>query len=193
MVDHPSPPTPQNGQQTHRPIPPPAPRQAFIGPPSEHARYEVLRSAVIELGRAGIIGDLPPSRQLPHYQDVKGAGAASLGGGSSGAAAAGGQQQGDGGEVVMSDGGAAASAAALANGGASSDPDSESLQALGRLLCAAAAEADGFSGRALRKLPFLAHAAGTGLATPCGCAEFLRALQAAVARERADRSELTTG
>ena len=29
--------------------------QAYIGPPSLQARYEILRSAVMELGRAGII------------------------------------------------------------------------------------------------------------------------------------------
>ena len=62
---------------------------------------------------------------------------------------------------------------------------------LGRRLAAVAAGAEGFSGRTLRKLPFLAHAhAGfpRGTAT---MARFLEALHGAVAQERADRSCLT--
>jgi len=184
-----------------------------------------MRSAVQELGRARIIGDLPPSRQLPAYLDYKGAAA---GGGAStnpsaaraGAGVAGGvqsngnaagrqqhhsqQQQQAGDDAMLTDGvsslsvGTAAespstAAAADGGGGARLPSEADALQQLAGLLHTAAVEADGFSGRALRKLPFLAHAAGTGLLTPCSCAEFLGALRAAAARERLDRSELTMG
>jgi hypothetical protein len=80
-----------------------------------------------------------------------------------------------------------------AGAAAAADGELAALRALGRALRRAAAEAEGFSGRALRKLPFLAHASGAGLPVPCGCAQFLAALQGAAARERADRSELTAG
>eukprot|EP00898_Chlorokybus_atmophyticus_P000907 jgi/Chlat1/1817/Chrsp135S08687 len=59
--------------------------------------------------------------------------------------------------------------------------------ALGKLLLDASNLSEGFSGRALRKLPFLAHAALVE-ADSCTCEEFLAALQLAVRREIADRS-----
>ena len=34
--------------------------KAFIGPPSVRARYEILRSCLSELSRAGILGPAPP-------------------------------------------------------------------------------------------------------------------------------------
>lgn len=167
--------------------------QAYIGPPSEHARYEVLRTAVQELGRAGIIGDLPASQPLPAYRDLPGtaAGGGARGGGSQQQQPQ--QQQGAPGDAMLTDG--VASVAISENGGgpAAAAGGPGAAQALGRMLQAAAAEAEGFSGRALRKLPFLAHASGAALPVPCGCAEFLAALRAAAAKERADRSELTTG
>jgi hypothetical protein len=138
----------------------------------------VLRSAVHELARAGIIGDLPEGVALPFYGDARAAAAAGPGSAAAAAAAA----------AAASNGDAMATDAAGAAGGGGAR-----LEELGRLLWAAAAEADGFSGRTLRKLPFLAHAAGHGLPAPCGAAAFLAALRAAAARERADRSELTTG
>lgn len=49
---------------------------------------------------------------------------------------------------------------------------------------------DGFSGRSLRKLPFLAHATADCLPCPCSCLEFLEAMRAAAELEKAERSEL---
>ena len=56
-----------------------------------------------------------------------------------------------------------------------------------------ATAAEGFSGRTLRKLPFLAHAAHDfpGSGGYCSSLQYLAALQAAVQRERADRESLT--
>lgn len=64
-------------------------------------------------------------------------------------------------------------------------------QALSRALGQVAAACDGFSGRSLRKLPFLAHATADNLSHPCSCHEYLAAMKAAAERERADRSELS--
>jgi hypothetical protein len=50
--------------------------------------------------------------------------------------------------------------------------------------------ADGFSGRTLRKLPFLAHAAREFPGGCCTSHQFVGALAAAVERERADRDNL---
>lgn len=74
------------------------------------------------------------------------------------------------------DGGAAAAAAAA-----------EDVSAA---LVGVAAAAEGFSGRALRKLPFLAHAGSDFVGGRCGAAQFARALAGAVELERADRAAL---
>ena len=53
---------------------------------------------------------------------------------------------------------------------------------------------EGFSGRTLRKLPFLAHASHDfpgGSGGHCSSLQYLAALHAAVQRERADRESLT--
>jgi hypothetical protein len=211
---------PAAGPAPRRRRPPPPPPQAYIGPPSERARYEVLRSAVQELGRAGIIGDLPPGRPLPSYSELQAAGPPAprqQQQGAPGAAGAGQRQQQQheqqqaqqqqqrpaaGGEDMATDGPPGPAAAADAAGpgpgpagaaGGDGDSGAGGALALGRLLWAAAAAAEGFSGRALRKLPFLAHASGPGLPAPCGCAEFLSALSAAAEAERADRSSLASG
>lgn len=65
----------------------------------------------------------------------------------------------------------------------------------GLALRAAAAACKGFSGRMLRKLPFLAHAASTCAGGACarastGCADFAHALGAAARAEAHDRSFL---
>jgi glucose-6-phosphate isomerase len=83
---------------------------------------------------------------------------------------------------------------AAANGGGGGGDSSSG--ALARRLLEVAELAEGFSGRALRKLPFLAHAGGGGAAPlpdRCSALEFVAAMRAAVERERADRSELSTG
>jgi hypothetical protein len=66
-------------------------------------------------------------------------------------------------------------------------------QALSRALGQVVAACEGFSGRSLRKLPFLAHATADSLPCPCSCFHFLAAMKAAAEKERADRSELTSG
>lgn len=43
--------------------------QAYIGPPAVSARYEILRSAVVELGRAGIV-DAAEASALPAYWEA---------------------------------------------------------------------------------------------------------------------------
>lgn len=53
--------------------------------------------------------------------------------------------------------------------------------------------ADGFSGRTLRKLPFLAHAAQDFPGGCCTSLQYVHALLAAVQRERADRAALADG
>lgn len=62
-----------------------------------------------------------------------------------------------------------------------------------RRLLEVARAAEGFSGRTLRKLPFLAHAAEDFLGGRCSCARYVNALLAAVQRERADRATLCDG
>lgn len=48
----------------------------------------------------------------------------------------------------------------------------------------------GYSGRALRKLPFLAHAASDGLPVPCPALEFITAIRRAAELERRDRRDV---
>lgn len=66
-------------------------------------------------------------------------------------------------------------------------------EGLSRALLAAVVACEGFSGRSLRKLPFLAHATSDRLPTPCNCMQFLDALRMAAVKERADRDELSAG
>jgi len=82
----------------------------------------------------------------------------------------------------------AASSLTAAGGGTAEDQAAERFS-LG--LWHVVAACDGFSGRSLRKLPFLAHATADSLPFPCSCLEFLEAMRAAAEREKAERSELT--
>eukprot|EP00877_Chromochloris_zofingiensis_P015126 jgi/Chrzof1/9868/Cz04g19020.t1 len=138
--------------------------KAYIGPPSEHARYEILRSAVQELSRAGIIADVS-SRHLLPYQDLL-----------------------------------SGSHTSCSSHGMTDNMDDDNTAAakveaegLSRALLAAVVACEGFSGRSLRKLPFLAHATSDRLPTPCNCMQFLDALRMAAVKERADRDELSAG
>lgn len=79
-------------------------------------------------------------------------------------------------------------AAAAAGGTAESDDQAAERFSLGLWHVVAACE--GFSGRSLRKLPFLAHATAEGLPFPCSCLDFLEAMRAAAEREKAERGEL---
>lgn len=83
---------------------------------------------------------------------------------------------------------AAASSMAAAAGSTGTDDQAAERFSLG--LWHVVAACDGFSGRSLRKLPFLAHATSEGLPFPCSCLEFLEAMRAAAEGEKAERCEL---
>jgi hypothetical protein len=82
-------------------------------------------------------------------------------------------------------------AAAVLDG--SSSPQQAAAEACSLALWRVVGACEGFSGRTLRKLPFLAHATADALPFPCGCVDFLEAMAAAAERTRQERSELTTG
>jgi hypothetical protein len=90
-------------------------------------------------------------------------------------------------------GGSAAAAADDASMSEAEQAAAAEAQALSRALGQVVAACEGFSGRSLRKLPFLAHATADSLPCPCSCFHFLAAMKAAAEKERADRSELTSG
>jgi hypothetical protein len=191
--------------------------QAYLGPPSAQARYEILRSGVLELARAGLIGgechagcacvrsagshaaapervhansllrrrnirrrcfarnlhtDVASPQQLMPYKALELLPAASRSA----------QQQ----PSIAGGGSSIAAATAAANGGSE-----EAAEVCSLALWQVVAACDGFSGRSLRKLPFLAHATAESLPVPCGCIAFLAAMQAAAEREKAERSELS--
>ncbi|KAF8072859.1 PCH2 [Scenedesmus sp. PABB004] len=151
--------------------------KAYLGPPSEAARYEILRSGVLELARAGVVAGLSSPKALIPYKELcllpaPGGGPAAAAAAAPAAAARGGSS---GSDDAMSEAEAAAAAEAQ-----------QLSRALGEVVAACA----GFSGRSLRKLPFLAHATADSLPTPAAPLEFLAAMRAAAAREAADRAEL---
>jgi glucose-6-phosphate isomerase len=166
--------------------------KAYIGPPGLGARYDILRSCVMELALKGVIEASPESEaecesalpppwcELPAaFVESARAQAAALG-----AARSGGGGSSGGGGLFSGKGAREAPLLALPLPRATLP---------GEALLAVAAAAEGLSGRALRKLPFLAHATGDDVgdvSTPSG---FLRALHAAVLRERADRAAMGTG
>ena len=191
--------------------------KAYVGPPAVGARYGILRSAVLELLRAGIVAP-----------DDGGGGAGA--GGPRGGAEEGGdddddddddddglpseapplltheqleraarQQAGSGGGgggvhalAAAALGAAAAAVGAAAAGGHA--PCYDARLAASAALALAAEAAEGLSGRALRKLPFLAHAGaggrGEALPSPCGLLAFCGALRRAALRERSERRQL---
>lgn len=67
------------------------------------------------------------------------------------------------------------------------------LPSRSRCLLEVARAADGFSGRTLRKLPFLAHASHDFPGGHCSCLQYVNALLAAVQAERCDRATLSSG
>ncbi len=75
----------------------------------------------------------------------------------------------------------------------SRDAKAEAAASCSLALLAAAAACEGFSGRILRKMPFLAHATSDALPVPCGPLQFLSALRAAALKESMDRQELAAG
>ncbi|KAL5544126.1 hypothetical protein UlMin_007910 [Ulmus minor] len=119
--------------------------KAYVGPPSLHARYEILRTCLQELVRTGILSNFQNSNHftLPNYASLKE-------------------------KLNMPD----------------TQEDQTQLLLCTQLLEAAEA-CEGLSGRSLRKLPFLAHAA---LSNPfcCDPSKFLRAMMDTARRERSE-------
>eukprot|EP00798_Chlamydomonas_sp_ICE-L_P005534 gene5534-4168_t len=143
--------------------------KAYIGPPSLAARYEILRSSLVELIRAGIIsGDKDHVAQLLPFPS----GPSSLPVSFSSSTDGGNQELELMEHMVKGDENSLASAAS-------------------QLLLNAATACEGFSGRSLRRLPFLAHA-GSSMPTPCTCIQFIGAVREAAMTEFEDKSKLST-
>ena len=164
----------------------------FIPLPSHAARYGILRSCVRELMRVGVIA-------IGHASGGDGGSSGSQQGCAGGEESTrAGQQQ------SMTGGGHASSAGARMDRAVETllpFPSFEQAQrtaasggatASAAMLLSAAGRAEGLSGRALRKLPFQAHAffVQKPRATE---AEFLAALEKAVAKELACRDQLESG
>ncbi|CAH0478008.1 unnamed protein product [Peronospora belbahrii] len=132
----------------------------YIGLPSCHARYEILRSCVEELRRVSILQS--STKSLLTYQEI--IRRRSL-------------------KKRVAD--------------QMSDPfgaenSSDDLELSMRLL-QAAEMAEGFSGRALRKLPFQTHAFFVQTRTTLGVAEFIHYLMQTIDREKKQKQELNLG
>lgn len=124
--------------------------KAYIGPPSVRARYEMLRSCVAELSRAGILAPALPLLTWLQLQES---------------------------ESHMQS--------------AACSPEGRHQAAAAGQLSKVAEQCEGLSGRALRKLPFLAHTqlgGAPGSARPCSVERFMVLLGTAAQRESADRS-----
>lgn len=121
--------------------------KAYVGPPTLQARYEILRSCLQELLRAGVLSYSQGNDEplLLNYSSLK--------------------------EKL--------------NGVGVQEPGT--LLLLSKQLLEASEICEGFSGRGLRKLPFLAHAA---LPNPYNC-DPCNFLQALVETARRELSELT--
>lgn len=163
--------------------------QAYLGPPAQPARYEILRSCVLELARAGLVSLESPKLLLLHRELCL------LPAGPSGQGDDCTQQHPQQQAGVMPPVGDAAMLEADGGGAGAGvgPPVPAEAAALSRTLADVAAACEGFSGRALRKLPFLAHAGSEGMPLPCSTAQFLAALRSAAVREAADRGALAAG
>ncbi|KAJ9519802.1 hypothetical protein QJQ45_013507 [Haematococcus lacustris] len=189
---------------------------AYIGPPTLAARYEMLRSSLLALASAGILSGasrlnsaLWPynklAQRLAFYE------AASLPDSTRQAGSSGVKPS----RKVIRFGPDAAGTTVVCDASSCSEIDipcgvpmrlpgggmmtlddepsgaaeSAALLASGALL-EAADGCEGLSGRCLRKLPFLAHALHEGLPMPCALITYIGALRTAAARELGDRDEL---
>jgi hypothetical protein len=184
--------------------------KAYIGPPGLAARYDILRSCVLELALKGVIdvpssadaslpppwAELPPAFVASARAQAAALGAAGAAGGGAGGGAAGRAAPAEAAAATPFRGKAEFGFGSGGGAGGLDAPPSPllRLQPLslppGEALLAAAAAAEGLSGRALRKLPFLAHATGDDVGDVSSAPGFLRALHAAVLRERADRGAM---
>uniref|UniRef100_A0A7S1KTF0 AAA+ ATPase domain-containing protein n=1 Tax=Percolomonas cosmopolitus TaxID=63605 RepID=A0A7S1KTF0_9EUKA len=151
----------------------------YIGLPSEHARYQILKSCVEELIRCKIVA---PAQELPDYDDH----VTSTSGTTQGDFANGAVSQGD-----------------VGTGGDTEDDDNQMVQDDNKDSCSAplthhgirekllqaAQLAQGLSGRSLRKIPFLAHSFYVNQ-PQVSVGEFLEALKKAVQAEQVRRSQM---
>ncbi|ETM33078.1 hypothetical protein L914_19640 [Phytophthora nicotianae] len=131
----------------------------YIGLPSGHARYEILRSCIEELRRVGILK--PSTQPLFAYQELMRRKAS---------------------RKRMVD------QMTCPPGGENGNEDLE----LSLELLQAAEMAEGFSGRALRKLPFQAHAFFVQTRTATA-SEFIHHLMQTIQREKEQNQQLTLG
>eukprot|EP00887_Chlorella_sp_A99_P005334 scaffold1.g5334.t1 len=146
-------------------------------------KYEILRSCLEELQSTGIVSER--MALLPFQQARRQRGCAPAMGPQAGRAT----QLDEAATVTAADGPATGSS------GSSMEEETEEAHSryLSGCLLEVARQAEGLSGRSLRKLPFLAHA-GSDFAGGCaGALPFVNALLAAVQQEKADRSSLTAG
>ncbi|RAL47566.1 hypothetical protein DM860_011304 [Cuscuta australis] len=124
--------------------------KAYVGPPTLQARYEILRSCLQELLRAGIVShsSMPGGERLlfPAFSSLR--------------------------DHI----------------GKSLTPESQSQSQLCKLLLDAAEACEGLSGRSLRKLPFLAHAAQKNPHV-CEPEEFMYALIETAKRQQLEASD----
>jgi len=139
--------------------------KCYVGPPVLSARYQILLSCIQELRRVGMIRD--EEQDLPPPWDIlrrrRAASSSTTG-------------QGD---AAMECTPSPSQLAAVAGG---------ETWAAGAALLGLCEAAEGLSGRALRKLPFLAHARRGGrLCRPMRCQTFLCMLWEAVEAELEDR------
>ena len=169
--------------------------KAYIGPPGLEARYEILRSCVAELCAKDLVQAAANEEPPAPFSTFRGtalvveaeaaAKAVAAGAGSAGAGVVKAQMQ----QCSLSD--SNTGTAAMPGGGMG--PGSPLLvHATGRLtraLVSAAAACEGLSGRALRKLPFLAYSMAQSEAR-CPCLRYVESLVEAARAEFADRSTL---
>ncbi|KAL4430726.1 hypothetical protein ABPG75_005982 [Micractinium tetrahymenae] len=162
--------------------------KAYIGNPNQQARYEILRTCIAELQQAGIVTDSCPLAPYTEACQLEQAEGAACGGGGGSIAAV----------AAAAAGGGGAGPKPLGEAGSCCSMEEEGAAAahgryLSRCLLEVARAAEDFSGRTLRKLPFLAHAAEDFAGGRCSCLQYVNALLAAVQRERADRATLSDG
>jgi ATPase family associated with various cellular activities (AAA) len=168
--------------------------KAYIGPPTVKSRYEMLRSSLQELVKVGIIHF---ERHGAHFPRLDGLPTAALDAANAAGIAA--LALGDNaknthnhnsGDFAMD----SSSEVNIVNNNNTSSgsikTEQEESILLGLKLCKVAENAEGLSGRALRKLPFLAHASAGFPGGRATAKQFLDAMDIALQEEKSDRQAL---
>jgi hypothetical protein len=171
--------------------------KAYIGPPTVKARYEMLRSSLEELVKVGIVQFQRQGVSFPRLEDLP-AGNVHNGGAAGGIAALAlsDTNNGHNNNNNLSNGNGhspmeASSAGVLDNkGNYTTGTEHEESVYLGMKLLHVAENAEGLSGRALRKLPFLAHASAGFPGGRATAEQFLNAMEVALQEEKSDRQAL---